>query len=105
LIDGDLRQPKLHKIFGAANTRGVSDVLLSEAPLETVPLSQLVVETRIAGVSLLPSGTRTTNISQLLHSPRVEALMARMRTEFDMIIIDAPPMMHSAQATPCARLL
>ena len=36
LVDGDLRQPKLHKIFGVANNRGVSDVLLSEEPLESV---------------------------------------------------------------------
>ena len=97
-IDGDLRQPKLHKIFGSSNARGVSDVLLADTQLETLPLNQLVLETRITGVSLLPSGTRTNNISQLLHSPRMEALIARLRTEFDMVIIDAPPMMHLADA-------
>src|SRR5246127_5195222 len=61
LIDGDLRQPKLHKIFGSSNARGVSDVLLADTQLETVPQNQLVLETRINGVSLLPSGTRTNN--------------------------------------------
>ena len=65
LIDGDLRQPKLHKIFGSSNTRGVSDVLLADSQLDSVPLNQLVLETRIAGVSLLPSGTRTNNISAI----------------------------------------
>jgi capsular exopolysaccharide synthesis family protein len=98
LIDGDLRQPRLHKILNISNSWGLSDVLLSEAPIESVPLSHLVVETRIPGLSVVPSGSTTLSISHLLHSPRMEALLARMREEFDMVLIDAPPMMHLADA-------
>jgi len=75
LIDGDLRQPKLHKIFGVANNRGVNDLLLADVDLNSTPLNEIVVETRVAGLSLLPSGSRANNISQLLHSSRIEELL------------------------------
>src|ERR1700756_3292136 len=61
LIDGDLRQPKLHKIFGVANNRGVNDLLLADVDLNSAPLNEMVVETRVAGLSLLPSGSRANN--------------------------------------------
>ncbi|MBI3668687.1 MAG: polysaccharide biosynthesis tyrosine autokinase [Acidobacteria bacterium] len=104
LIDGDLRQPQLHKILGVSNSWGLSDILLSDSPIESVPLSHLVTETRIPGLSLLSSGTSTLSISHLLHSPRMEALLARMRREFQMVLIDAPPMMHLADARLLGRL-
>jgi receptor protein-tyrosine kinase len=81
LIDGDLRQPKLHKIFGVANNRGVNDLLLADSDLASMPLNEMVMETRVTGLSLLPSGSRANNISQLLHSSRIEELLNRMRGE------------------------
>ncbi len=105
LIDGDLRRPRLHKVFGVPNNWGLSDVLWSGTSLETVPILDLVRETEVSGLSLLPGGSRGNAIpSNLFYSPRMSRLLARLRKEFDMAMIDAPPMIHLADARVLGRL-
>jgi polysaccharide biosynthesis transport protein len=103
LIDGDLRRPRLHKLFGAANDWGLSDVLWTDIPLETAPLEQLVRETEVAGLWLLPGGSSGVPPSNLFYSPRMSKLLERLRKEFDMVMIDAPPMIHLADARVLGR--
>ena len=105
LIDGDLRRPRLHKVFGVGNNWGLGDVLCAGTPLETVPILDLVRETEVSGLSLLPVGSRGNTIpSNLFYSPRMIRLLTRMRKEFDMVMIDAPPMIHLADARVLGRL-
>ncbi len=104
LIDGDLRRPRLHKVFGVANSWGLSDVLWADNPLETVPISHLVRETEVSGLSLLPGGSCGVTPSNLFYSPRMSRLLGRLRAEFDMIMIDATPMIHLADARVLGRL-
>jgi len=104
LIDGDLRRPRLHRIFGVANTWGLSDLLWADNPLETVPISHLVRETEISGLSLMPGGSCGITPSNLFYSPRMSRLLRRLRSEFDMVMIDAPPVIHLADARVLGRL-
>jgi receptor protein-tyrosine kinase len=104
LIDGDLRRPRLHKVFGVSNTWGLSDVLWADTPLETVPISHLVRESEVSGLYLLPGGSCGVTPWNLFYSPRMSRLLKRLRTEFDMIMIDAPPMIHLADARVLGRL-
>jgi capsular exopolysaccharide synthesis family protein len=105
LIDGDLRRPRLHKVFGVANNWGLSDVLWSGTQLETVPLLDLVRETEVSGLCVLPGGSRGNTVpSNLFYSPRMSRLLSRLRNEFDMVLIDAPPMIHLADARVLGRL-
>ena len=104
LIEGDLRRPRLHKVFGAGNNWGLSDLLGGDSPLETVPITHLVRETEISGLYLLPGGSCGVTPSNLFYSPRMSALLKRLRTEFDMIMMDAPPMIHLADARVLGRL-
>lgn len=104
LIDGDLRRPRLHKVFGVANTWGLSDILWTDTPLDTVPMSQLVHESEVGGLSLLPGGSCGVTPTNLFYSPRMPRLLARLRKEFDMVMIDAPPMIHLADARVLGRL-
>lgn len=104
LVDGDLRRPRVHKVFGVANTWGLSDVLRSDSSLDTVPLSHLVRESELFGLSLLPGGTYNETPTNLFYSPRMARLLARLRREFDMILVDAPPMIHLADARVLGRL-
>jgi receptor protein-tyrosine kinase len=103
LIDGDLRQPRLHKVFGTTNTWGLSDILWSDSPLDRVPLTQLVRPTEVAGLSVLPGGSCGVTPTNLFYSPRMSMLLQRLRTEFKMILIDAPPMIHLADARVLGR--
>lgn len=104
LIEGDLRRPRLHKVFGLTNNWGLRDTLRSDAPLENIPLSHLVQTTEIAGLCLLPGGSTGMTPSNLFYSPRMLELLKRLRAEFDMILIDAPPMIHLADARVLGRL-
>jgi len=98
LIEGDLRRPRLNSVFGVGNNWGLSDVLRGDGHLENVSVSHLVRETEVSGLYLLPGGSCGVTPSNLFYSPRMATLLKRLRGEFDMILIDAPPMIHLADA-------
>ncbi len=104
LIDGDLRHPRLHKIFAVPNGRGLRDIVGTDSQPDSAPIAHLVHPTKIPGLYLLPSGSANTNISSLFYSPRMLGLLERMRKEFDMVFIDAPPMSYLADARVLGRL-
>jgi Mrp family chromosome partitioning ATPase len=85
-------------------TPGLTDVLSADTPLETCPLAQLVRETKIPGLYLLPGGANTVATLRLFYSPRMAMLLGRLRTEFDMVLIDAAPMIYLADARVLGRL-
>ena len=101
VIDGDLRKPRLDRILGEPNGWGLSDLLRETEPLHDRPLDYLVQKTRIPNVHAVFSGRRTSNAANLLHSPRLPELIRRFREEFDVVLIDAPPVL----GLPDARVL
>ncbi|MEO8592809.1 MAG: polysaccharide biosynthesis tyrosine autokinase [Candidatus Solibacter sp.] len=104
LIDADMRKPHLHEIFDVPNSWGLSDLLRERSPLETCPLAALARKTEIADLYILPSGPGTLSISNLLYSNRMSSLIQRLRKEFDVVIIDTPPMLHISDARILGRL-
>jgi polysaccharide biosynthesis transport protein len=103
LIDGDLRRPRLHKVFGISNDWGLSDVLRAGTTLETIPIANLVCKTKVSGLYVLAGGRGAITTSTLLYSPRMTGLLDRLRSEFDMVLIDAPPVIHLADARVLGR--
>jgi polysaccharide biosynthesis transport protein len=99
LIDGDLRKPRLHEIFGVPNRWGFSDLLEGKTP--PAGCEEMVFKTGYRNLFILPSGSTSNNTAALLHSPRAIEFLNRMREEFHTIIIDTPPMLHM----PDARIL
>ena len=63
-----------------------------------------MVGTDYRDLYLLPAGTVASSISNLLHSPRVVELLQRMRQQFDMVIIDTPPMLQMPDARVLGKL-
>jgi succinoglycan biosynthesis transport protein ExoP len=104
LIDGDLRRPRLHKVFGISNDWGLSDVLWAGTTLETIPIANLVCKTKVSGLYVLAGGRGAITTSTLLYSARMTGLLDRLRSEFDMVLIDAPPVIHLADARVLGRL-
>ena len=103
LIDGDLRQPRLHDIFDVANSSGLSDLLCEKESVLDLPVEQLVQRTSIPNLFLMPSGPCPDGIINYLYSPRVVRLLERLRDHFDHVIIDAPPTLDFADARVLAR--
>ena len=98
LIDGDLRHPKLSKSFDIGNSWGLSDILQSDNSIEDMPFEALVKRTEKPGLFVLPSGPSVANISSLLHSPRLGALLDTLKQHADVILIDSPPLLAVSDA-------
>jgi capsular exopolysaccharide synthesis family protein len=103
LIDADLRKPRLHQVFNVSNAWGLSDLLDGTKPPEGS--EAMVVGTDYGELYVLPAGSAASSISNLLHSPRALELLQRMRREFDMVLIDTPPMLQMPDARVLGRLV
>jgi succinoglycan biosynthesis transport protein ExoP len=101
LLDGDMRIPRLHNIFGISNGWGLSNLLHEKTPIEEYTLEEMALRTEIPNLWVLPSGSARTNLSTLLYSSRFAALLARCRCEFSIVLVDAPPVLN----VPDARIL
>jgi len=86
IIDCDLRRPKLHRLLGASANIGLSNLLMDPKKLN-VTMNRL----DSLGISVLLSGDIPPNPSELLASARMQTLITALRTKFDYIIIDTPP--------------
>ncbi|HJQ97819.1 MAG TPA: polysaccharide biosynthesis tyrosine autokinase [Candidatus Polarisedimenticolaceae bacterium] len=88
LVDADLRRPRLHRVFGHDDKRGLSTIL---SGLETDP-SALVRPTAVSGLDLLVSGPVPPNPSELLDSPVfVETGRRLLAAGYDHVVFDSPP--------------
>ncbi|MGI8992327.1 MAG: GumC family protein [Bryobacteraceae bacterium] len=104
LIDGNRRNPRLHDIFHVPNTWGFSDLLRSFTPCDEYAGEDLAIETEIPGLSVLPNGSNSANVLDLLYDHRTAEMMGRFRAEFDAILIDTPPVLTHADARALGKL-
>jgi succinoglycan biosynthesis transport protein ExoP len=86
IIEGDLRHPVMSRYFHAEKEMGLVEYLLGEAELQTV----VRYDERIR-VWYLPVGAPSQNPSDLLGSERMKKLVEHLRGQFDMVLIDTPP--------------
>jgi len=93
LIDGDLRNPSMHRMVGATNRIGFSSVLTGTS------LAEAVQPTDQTHLSLLSSGPRPSSPADLLSSPALHNFLDRVSQSVDLIVIDGPPVMGLADAT------
>jgi capsular exopolysaccharide synthesis family protein len=101
VIDADLRRPRVHEIFRVSNERGLSD-LLCEPPSSDEPIG-LIQRTEIPNLFVLPAGPASHAASHLLYSPKYPELLERFKEEFDMVLIDTPPMLPMTDARIAGR--
>lgn len=91
VVDGDLRRPCQHEIFGVANSRGLTDWLKESG-------TPALVETSVPNLRLLPSGPLPPNPVALLSGNRLAELLAQLSAEADYILVDAPPVLAVTDA-------
>jgi capsular exopolysaccharide synthesis family protein len=94
LIDADLRRPSLHTLFDVGNTIGLSNYLMTQAKLEEV-----VVRTPVENLFFLPSGLLPADSAGILNSERMNELVAEAKSRFDLVLIDAPPILGVSDAS------
>lgn len=93
LIDGDLRNPSMHRIVGVENPAGMSNLLAGAATLADV-----VQATSEPNLGIVPSGPLPPNPAELWGGDRLRAILADMRDEVDHVVIDGPPVLGFADA-------
>ena len=99
LVDSDLRRPRIHKLLKQSNNTGWADILLRHIePRETI------CATEVEGLSIIPSGKLPPNIVGLLNSPRIRESIKRIDDDFDIIILDSPPIIGVSDASIVANL-
>jgi succinoglycan biosynthesis transport protein ExoP len=95
LIDGDLRNPQLHRLVRAdVSHPGLSDILMGHASLE-----QAVQQTAVEGLVFIGAGAPVDNPVRLLRSPQMQSLLQTLKKVADFIIIDTPAAATFADST------
>jgi polysaccharide biosynthesis transport protein len=104
LIDADLRKPRLHDIFKLKNQRGLSDLLRLKDPSAT-PIEGFIQETSVPELYVMTSGSTTSAATSLLYSSRLPEVLKELRSKFETIIIDTPPMLQIPDARVLGRMV
>jgi len=86
LLEGDLRNPSVHRMFNISNINGVTDILLKNKPFADV-----VHCTPVKNLHVLTCGAVPPNPSEILSSKKMKDFIISLREYYDYIFIDAPP--------------
>jgi capsular exopolysaccharide synthesis family protein len=87
IVDGDLRRPRLHRIFNRAGDRGLTNVLVGDATIDEV-----AHPTVVENLWSIPAGAIPPNPADVLHSERFNRVIEDLATRFDRVIIDSAPL-------------
>jgi succinoglycan biosynthesis transport protein ExoP len=99
LVDADLRLPTLHEKLSISNEAGVSD--LYKQPLGHLP--QLVKPTQTPGLDVLTAGPIQPDPSRLLDSERILQILYCAQRQYEVVVVDTPPILAVADALILAR--
>ncbi|NOR72854.1 MAG: polysaccharide biosynthesis tyrosine autokinase [Mariprofundaceae bacterium] len=110
LIDGDMRKPMQHHTFGLKRAPGLSECLLgqmswqdaikrfSDVMLGDMGIDQALFTPGLDQLDILSCGRASANPPDLLSDPALDRILAEVREEYDMVIIDMPPLLHTTDA-------
>ena len=98
LVDADLRRPRVCHYLGVDGKRGTSTVLSGDADV-----NDLLQPWGPEGLYVLPSGQSPANPGELMGSAGLKALILRLESVFDIVILDAPPVLQVSDATVLAQ--
>ncbi|WDL95247.1 tyrosine-protein kinase family protein [Alicyclobacillus sp. ALC3] len=99
VVDADMRNPDIHNRLHVNNDVGLSSVLSSsqESP-------RCIIPTDIPHLQVLPGGHKPENPSPLLAMDQFDGFISQVRQEFDVVLLDSPPLLTTSDALVIARL-
>jgi capsular exopolysaccharide synthesis family protein len=86
LLSLDLRKPKVHKIFDIENVTGLSTYLIGKTEYKDI-----IIKTNIDNLFITPAGPVPPNPAELIETAKMDEFIKRTREEFDIIVMDTPP--------------
>ena len=99
IVDGDMRRPKLASYLGLEGAVGLSDVLIARAEL-----SDVLQPWGRGNLTVLPAGSIPPNPSELLGSRSMASTIRTLESEFDVVLIDLPPLLPVTDAAIVTKL-
>jgi capsular exopolysaccharide synthesis family protein len=99
-VDADLRRPTLYHHFGAQKTPGLTDLIVGKASA-----SEAIQTTRINGLQVLACGYQPPNPAELLGSPMMKQVLDALRSHYDWVLIDTPPILAMADTAVLSALV
>jgi succinoglycan biosynthesis transport protein ExoP len=110
LIETDFRRPTIYRVFGLEPTPGITDYLLSNYDLSEIVrtvtdlmmgkmnIDKLILTPGIDNLHIITCGTIPLNPAELMQSKKFKGLLAQVRNQYDVILLDAPPLVSAADA-------
>ena len=99
LVDCDVRQPSLGRVFRCEGAPGVTDLLLGQAVLE-----RIIRRDHLSSLDYIPAGAAEIHSLGLFMSEAMVGMLDRIRRDYDLVVLDAPPALAMADARVVARL-
>jgi capsular exopolysaccharide synthesis family protein len=99
LIDADMRRPSMAKKLGLEPKAGLAELLVGQAKAKEVLLTE-----KASGLHVIPALANTQFAQELLGSEKMATLLAAWRKEYDLIVLDCPPVMAVADAVTLSKL-
>jgi len=110
LVEGDLRKPRLHKVFGLEKEPGLTDIIIGnnkwkdtvrtviDMMLGSLQFEQLFQTPGLDNLSIITCGNIPPNPSEFLNAQGIEELIGEMKDYFDLVIVDVPPVLPVTDA-------
>ena len=99
VVDADMRKGHLHRYFDNQNDCGLSDWLAGRADE-----SQIIHDTKVENLHFIPRGQVPPNPAELLMHPRFKELMERLSEQYDLVLVDTPPILAVTDAAIVGQL-
>ena len=100
LVDADLRRPSIHHLFGINETPGLTDILMGGSTIENA-----LVDIPEHHLTVLPSGLVPVHPAELLGSAGMRRVLDTLRTRYDRVILDMPPVAPLADVSIAAGMV
>lgn len=86
IVDVDLRRPRIHRAFNIKTVKGLTSVLVAD-----VDYDRVIKHNVFENLDVLPAGIRPPNPAELLGSAAMKSLIKSLEEEYDVVILDSPP--------------
>lgn len=105
VIDCDLRKPVIHKRFNLNRGQGLSDVIIYNRLSEYENYIQKYnIPNKEISLDVLSAGSKISNPSELLHSPRFASFIEKVKEDYDLVLIDCPPVSLMTDAVVVSKI-
>ncbi len=100
IIDCDLRIPRLHVVFNEKRTPGLTDYFTRKTSLE-----EIIKKSENPYLDFITGGTLPPDPAEVIGSPQMKNFIQKLRTDYDIVIVDSPPILAVADAEILSRLV